>query len=281
VPLRQGDVQRAAAPLSEALTLFRETGDAWGIASALQGLGQIAFDQGDDARATALWSERLALSRELGNRGGTAHALELLGLIALRQREWRRAAARFHESLVLRQEMDDREGVAFSIQTFARLAARFRPERAVRLAGAAGALRAAIGARLSLADEAALEHDLAGARRRLGEAPAAAAWAAGEMLTVDQAIGEALVVARELEAPAPSSPNTARRHPDGLTPREREVAALAARGLSNREIAAHLVITEGTARIHVERVLGKLGLRSRAQLAAQAAEFGLAGRGSA
>ncbi|HEV8537122.1 MAG TPA: helix-turn-helix transcriptional regulator [Candidatus Limnocylindria bacterium] len=52
-----------------------------------------------------------------------------------------------------------------------------------------------------------------------------------------------------------------------LTAREREVAALVATGMSNKEIAEKLVISERTAEGHVERILGKLGLRSRAQIA--------------
>jgi DNA-binding CsgD family transcriptional regulator len=59
---------------------------------------------------------------------------------------------------------------------------------------------------------------------------------------------------------------------DNLTPREREVAGLLAVGRSNREIAEALVITEGTAEVHVKRILNKLGLKSRAQVAAWAAE---------
>jgi CRP-like cAMP-binding protein len=59
-----------------------------------------------------------------------------------------------------------------------------------------------------------------------------------------------------------------------LTPREREVATLIAKGLTNREIAAGLVVTERTAATHVEHILSKLGLRSRAQVAAWAAEQG-------
>lgn len=55
-----------------------------------------------------------------------------------------------------------------------------------------------------------------------------------------------------------------------LTPREREVLALLARGLSNREIAKELVISAKTAEIHVGNILGKLGLKSRAQAAALA-----------
>jgi DNA-binding NarL/FixJ family response regulator len=52
-----------------------------------------------------------------------------------------------------------------------------------------------------------------------------------------------------------------------LTDREREVVALVARGMSNKHIAAALVISERTARTHVSHLLGKLGLESRMQLA--------------
>jgi non-specific serine/threonine protein kinase len=57
-----------------------------------------------------------------------------------------------------------------------------------------------------------------------------------------------------------------------LTPREHEVAALVAHGLTNREIAAQLVFTESTAAKHVEHILDKLALRTRAQIAAWAME---------
>ena len=62
-----------------------------------------------------------------------------------------------------------------------------------------------------------------------------------------------------LSRPAASGPT--------LTPREREIASLVALGLSNREIADRLVIAPGTVKIHVERILGKLGRTSRVQIA--------------
>lgn len=62
---------------------------------------------------------------------------------------------------------------------------------------------------------------------------------------------------------------------DRLTEREREVLALIARGRSNRELSAELLISELTAKTHVSRVLAKLGVGSRSQAAALAYETGL------
>ena len=60
-----------------------------------------------------------------------------------------------------------------------------------------------------------------------------------------------------------------------LSEREKEVLALVAQGRTNREIAAELVISENTARNHVSRILGKLGLTRRSEAATFAARHGL------
>ena len=81
----------------------------------------------------------------------------------------------------------------------------------------------------------------------------------------------ALERALRLQASLSARKSADRAEPDELTRRERDVAGLIAEGLSNREIARRLVITETTVEVHVKHIFSKLGFRSRAQVAVWAA----------
>jgi DNA-binding NarL/FixJ family response regulator len=86
------------------------------------------------------------------------------------------------------------------------------------------------------------------------------------------------VIERMARQPAPDASHDARL--EELTPREREVLELMARGLSNGEIAATLVIEESTIKTHVKRILSKLAVRDRVQAVIFAYESGLTPPGS-
>ncbi|MCX5460264.1 response regulator [Streptomyces sp. FT1] len=111
-----------------------------------------------------------------------------------------------------------------------------------------------------------------------------------ELLTAIRSVhsGDAVVAPsttrRLLDRFAPMLPDAsdAPRHAglDRLTGREREVMVLVAQGLSNGEIAAHLVLSEATVKTHVGRILTKLGLRDRVQVVVLAYETGLVRAGS-
>jgi DNA-binding NarL/FixJ family response regulator len=95
-----------------------------------------------------------------------------------------------------------------------------------------------------------------------------------DQAVIDPAVQRHLIdaIATAPQAPGPPAPSA---FPDGLTPREAEVLSLIAAGLSNAEIAERLVISEGTVKSHINRLLAKIGARDRAQAVAYAYQHGL------
>jgi DNA-binding NarL/FixJ family response regulator len=104
------------------------------------------------------------------------------------------------------------------------------------------------------------------ARRAIGARAFTEAVRQGAHQTLDDAVAYALAEKPEA-APTTAAPTTA-APTARLTRREREIADLVAQGLSNRDIAAKLVIAQRTAEGHVEHILVKLAFTSRAQIAA-------------
>lgn len=111
----QGDYSRGIALLEEGLALYREQGDKWGAASALNGLGDASHQQGDYAQATLYWEESLKLFVEIGDKRATAYLLHNLGNLAKEQSSYQRATALHREALPLFQELGDRRAAAYSL----------------------------------------------------------------------------------------------------------------------------------------------------------------------
>ena len=266
---RGGDDAGGRAFLERSLDLFRQEQDIHGIGLALTSLAEAAWQRGDLLSAERMLDESTGINRRLGNRAGIAGALAALARVALDMGDRQRARDLLTECLTLRRALGDRAGLAVALEGFASAAADAGDaERAYRLAGAALALRGPVGESAWPQFEGELERRLAGTPGPRRSVSTAAALAEGRAMATEQAIHVAL---RDEAATVQAA--TARRRlgrSDDLTPREREVAVLIARGLTNRQIADTLIISERTAVKHVEHILAKLQMRSRAQVASWA-----------
>ncbi|MGH9555246.1 MAG: tetratricopeptide repeat protein, partial [Terriglobales bacterium] len=189
----QGDYARARALYEECRVIFTQLGDRTGMAWSLDYQGDVARDQGELDAARALYEQSLAAFRDLGDQWGTAGTLADLGNLALDRRDYAAAHSRYGESLRIFQELGHKRGIARLLGDFAcSAAAQSQPERALRLAGAAAALRQTLGAPLPAAEHARLEKSLDPARLALPGAASAAAWMEGWGMPVEKAIEYAL-----------------------------------------------------------------------------------------
>ncbi|MGE5263485.1 MAG: tetratricopeptide repeat protein, partial [Acidobacteriota bacterium] len=188
------DYAAARADLEEDLALNRELGDKWNTANALNRLGEVARSQGEDTRALSLYEETIAIHRELGSKWGLCFSLHNLGHVELHLGNPKRAAALFKEALTFNQERQDFLGTASCLAGLASAAvANGNPARAVQLFGATQALLDKLGGVLAPSDFREFERHLASARARLDNSMYAAAWAAGQTLTLEDALALAMV----------------------------------------------------------------------------------------
>jgi predicted ATPase/DNA-binding CsgD family transcriptional regulator len=275
---QHGDLREAQRLGEAALAVMLGIDQQWGAARTLLGLADLARLTGDLDGAQRRYADALAILRQVNARPEIARCLAGLGRIAMDQGEITLARQHLTESIGLSQSMGSRIGMIRGLDAFASLAAaEGRPDRAVQLAAAAAALREA--AHLPSRSGPRTERLLAAARS-FGQEAITRLWAEGARLDASSAVELALAVplpaadgaVGEAASGAPRSGETTARA--RLTPRERQIVALIARGCSNRAIAEELVISPATAARHVANILLKLGFSSRAQVAAWAARAG-------
>ena len=204
----QGDYVAARSLLEESLAIRRELGDKRGTATSLNNLGLLLYRVGDPVAARALFNEGLAIWREFGDKQHIAMALTNLGLVASTQGDYALARSLYEEGLGIRKALGDKQGMAYTLEGFAGLAvAQGHGIRAARLLGAVEALRETIHAPLPPANQADYARKVSAARAALGEQAFGAAWAEGRAMTLDQAIGEAMIAAETVQQAALPSTN--------------------------------------------------------------------------
>ncbi len=268
--VRRGDYEQAEKLYGEGLSLSRELDSASWRFLYLSNWGYASLLRGDHQRGTALAEEAVELARERrqGFMGGLPYALDTLGWSALLGGEPERAKVQFEENLTISEKLGDKGIILISLEGLACAAgAEGETLRAARLFGAAEALMDTVGSRLTPLESTMIEPYRASARSRLGDLAWEEALAEGRGMDLDEAIGYALCEAGST-TPAFQAPDrqVSKARSPSLTHREEEVAALVAQGLTNRQIAARLVISESTAETHLSRIFKKLGLHSRTQL---------------
>ncbi|MEU8783903.1 LuxR C-terminal-related transcriptional regulator [Streptomyces sp. NPDC048637] len=264
VALFTGELEGAASLLGDALSGFRAAHSARGELFALNMFGLTLGLRGERERSVAHINECIAKASQRGETFWRSWALWALAFIEV-DHDPDRAEAAGKEALGIANRMNSKNGAAFGIDTLAWVNERQgRHTRAATLFGAAAALWDEIGASPDsyLPMGKVRRQYITMTRTAIGDDRYETAFQNGYQLRGQQAVAYAL----ENHAPV----TAATRRPDGetpLTPRERQIAALVAEGLSNKAIAARLVIAPRTAEAHVEHILTKLGFTSRARVA--------------
>jgi predicted ATPase/DNA-binding CsgD family transcriptional regulator len=270
--LFQGHLPEAVAAFEEGLAIFARIGETEG---ALWGMFQLAIalaHSGASARAQAICREALTLSEATGERLCRSYTLWVLGFDTWRQGDLEQADRHAREGLALQRDFNDPVGLALISELLAWISAsRDDLVATARLLATADSVWGLIGTTLSAfgpplhRHRAACEHRIAA---ELDPETARQAHRRGRHATVASAIASILDTRPASGPDARPADAVPGLPPSPLTSREGEVAGLLARGLSNRAIAAELVISQRTVDGHVERILAKLGFTARAQVAA-------------
>ncbi|WP_142212820.1 LuxR C-terminal-related transcriptional regulator [Streptomyces sp. SLBN-118] len=270
ISMFRGKFASAAGLLEEAISLHQAADDPDSVATASYLLAMVCFNLDDPATSTHA-QRCLSLCETHDAKWSLNHALWVVGLEEYRSGNMRRAVTLIRQSMREKLQCGGRWGIAQSLELLGWCAAAGdRYDRSATLLGAAQAVSQLSGCDLSRWGHIKPGHDACEVllRQELGKDGFTTAFQAGTKLTLEQAVAFALDEKRDAEPP----PSDGKTIWASLTVREREVAELVSQGMTNRDVAARLVISTRTAEGHVMRILGKLGLASRAQLAAWAAK---------
>jgi non-specific serine/threonine protein kinase len=264
------DPDRAATLLNDVLPRYEAAGvlDDFMVGARIQlGLAYVFTGEID------LACEQFELCRDLcqvtGERWLLSYALYGLGFVEKLRGNLSAAMDLAREALVIKRFFQDSVGLSVTMDLIAWVMAESgEAKEAAVMLGAASSVWDTFGVTLFGSEHWQAQRQLAEQRSRnaLGQRSFSAVYAAGEALTLDQALAFALG-----EHPAPVTSGDLAGTAT-LTLREEEIADLVADGLSNKAISQRLLIAQRTAEGHVENILIKFGFSSRSQIAAWVGE---------
>lgn len=196
-----GDAE-ASGPLAEqAKAMFEEMGDRNGVGRVLMAQASVRWMKGELAEARRLWETSLAISIELGNRAVAASQLNGLAGIQFAQADKEAALKSAREGLEMATAAGSLPMTVFALDTIAVCAVSDAPERSVRLAGAAAALRSVVGGHTLAIVGVPTVRDQAASL--LGDEVIEHEWEEGGKLSVEAAIVDARRLADTVAAAAP------------------------------------------------------------------------------
>ncbi|WP_062996836.1 protein kinase domain-containing protein [Nocardia mikamii] len=265
VALARRDIARACTSLHSAVDTLRSEEMSVAYVNALAYLSWAYEVRGDMARMDASCRTLLSVTESSGELSYRCGAFRGLGVAAWQRGDNHRAQQLIRSALQLNRRLNSPIVAAFMLESLAWVVADDDAERAAVLLGAVDNLWPARSSGTTIFPAIPPFHRECEqtARRVLGGRKFDPAFRRGQKMDMDDVVSYAL--GEQSVASSSHSPAT-------LTKRERQVAGLVARGLTNRQIAAELVISSRTADGHVEHILTKLGFTSRAQIAAWVAE---------
>ena len=277
--LFEGRTAEAIEHLEEGVELERRLDDASPyLADMLINLGLAYCYHAEPAKAVGVLEEARALCIAKGEELLLSWAVLFIGLVELLEGRAEDAAALARDALVLKRALHAEQGVVWAVELLAWAELEMgNPRRAALLLGACESRAHDFGPIFHGFKGMLESHEeyVRRTRQVLGPHHFETAVARGALLTMPELVAVAL---NEDSHPV-RAPGTPRDLP--LTPREREIAQLVARGKTNREIAAELVIAPRTVDTHVQHILTKLDFTSRSQVAALMAVLGTASPESA
>ena len=262
--LYHAEPARAVTHFQNVAPAAQDAPDRFYHVGSLLGLGLAFMLLGDTVHALACHEKMLALTEKHGELVYRGRAAMTGGWAWWREGDPTRARSVLEQGIRLSNRVHDPVGVGRNIQTLAWIEAhQNHADRAAVLLGAAAGIWREVGGLTPSYLDQLIYHQQCERQTRdaLGDRRFEEAFQHGSVMSVNDAVGYAL--GQHLDIPAAHSPDAT-----GLTRRERQVADLVAKGLTNKAIAAKLVISQRTAQGHVEHILAKLGFTSRTQIAA-------------